>query len=165
MFGLVPFYLLAFGLGVSSSPPSHVLDNSIVKRQGIPAATWGPFVSMGQTATEYIGLSTTFVAGYPPIKPKGSIFLWPGLFDNANRNQGDLIQSVIELHSVDETRTTCGATAGQWWALHILRFISECCVLTTLAGVFDHSSSITPPDRCRTLPLVAKASTQVTRYS
>lgn len=87
---------------------------SIGKRQSLPSATWGPDITLGQTASEFTALSTIYTTGPPPAQVKGSIFLWPGLFDQANRNAGDLIQSVIELHDEKSTKETCQGKPGQW---------------------------------------------------
>lgn len=107
---LAALFITALATEGSSSFPS--------KRQlGLPAATWGPYVSLGQTSSEYTSLKTIFVAGNPPSNQKGDIFLWPGLFDQANRYGGDLVQTVAELHPAADLARTCGAKAGQWYAL------------------------------------------------
>ena len=106
--------------GVYGPVNKHVRPGPIRKRQIIPSATWGPDVTLGQTNSEYTALSTIYSTGPPPAQVKGSIFLWPGLFDQANRNGGDLIQSVIELHGAKESTETCQAKPGQW-------FVCVCC--------------------------------------
>jgi hypothetical protein len=133
--------------GVYGPVNKHVQPESIGKRQIIPSATWGPDVTLGQTNSEYIALSTIYSTGPPPAQVKGSIFLWPGLFDQANRNGGDLIQSVIELHSAKESAETCQAKPGQWFVCSLfVRFIagadrpnqvhsSICCQLQGKANV------------------------------
>lgn len=101
--------------GVYGPVNRHAQPGLIEKRQRLPSATWGPDVTLGQTNSEYIALSTIYSTGPPPAEVKGSIFLWPGLFDQANRNGGDLIQSVIELHGAKESKETCQAKPGQWF--------------------------------------------------
>ncbi|KAF2675347.1 hypothetical protein BT63DRAFT_474975 [Microthyrium microscopicum] len=62
--------------------------------------------------TEIIRTETTFTPGAMELKPKGNLFLWPGLWVPANRTTGDLIQTVI---SADSTLALeCGAKKGQW---------------------------------------------------
>jgi hypothetical protein len=100
--------------GVYGPVNNHIQPGSFGKRQVIPSATWGPDITLGQTNSEYTALSTIYSTGPPPAQVKGSIFLWPGLFDQANRYGGDLIQSVIELHGAKETAQTCQAKPGQW---------------------------------------------------
>jgi hypothetical protein len=102
---------LASGARASVYGPAN---RQIEKRQVLPSATWGPDVTLGQTNSEYTAFSTIYSTGPPPAQVKGSIFLWPGLFDQANRNGGDLIQTVIELHGAKETVETCQAKPGQW---------------------------------------------------
>lgn len=71
-----------------------------------PRATWGPFLSLGQTKSEYVHLQMTYVAGAPPANMKGDLFLWGGLFDQTNRGNGDLIQvRSIRNGSSEERRT------------------------------------------------------------
>jgi hypothetical protein len=72
-------------------------------------------INLGQTRSEMIGLTTTFIPGYPPANPTGSIFLWPGFFDQYNRIFGDLVQTVVEGHSWADNKLTCGAVEGQWY--------------------------------------------------
>lgn len=98
-----------------------VHPESVGKRQLIPSATWGPDITLGQTASEFTALSTLYTTGPPPAQVKGSIFLWPGLFDQANRNAGDLVQSVVELHDAKSTKETCQAKPGQWFVAPILK--------------------------------------------
>lgn len=109
-----------------------VHPESFGKRQLIPSATWGPDITLGQTASEFTTLSTIYTTGPPPAQVKGSIFLWPGLFDQANRNAGDLVQSVVELHDAKSTKETCQAKPGQWFVaptvkpLFMLKIMSRC---------------------------------------
>jgi hypothetical protein len=102
-----------------SIPPSYSIDSpgatnddSILgKRQ---FATFGPHLSMGQTDSEYIKLTTTFVPGAPPAQMTGSLFIWPGFFDQKNRSEGDLVQTVAEFHDAKGMKETCAAGPGQW---------------------------------------------------
>jgi len=59
-------------------------------------------------------MNTTFVPGNPPKEMIGSLFIWPGLFDQKNRLDGDLIQTVAEFHVPQSMQTTCSAKPGQW---------------------------------------------------
>jgi hypothetical protein len=98
---------------VSSRPSIGTpLDNVFGKRQ---FATFGPHLSMGQTDSEYIKMTTTFVPGHPPAMMVGSLFIWPGLFDQKNRSEGDLIQTVAEFTDRPKMQQTCNAGAGQWY--------------------------------------------------
>lgn len=123
MFGsLVIILVLALTAGVNAGvygPINRLIrPQSLGKRQLLPSATWGPDITLGQTDSEYVALSTIYSTGPPPAQVKGSIFLWPGLFDQANRNGGDLIQSVIELHDTKVSKDTCQANPGQWFVPH-----------------------------------------------
>ncbi|QDS76737.1 hypothetical protein FKW77_001291 [Venturia effusa] len=102
------------GAGVFGPAEKPVHPDALGKRQSLPLATWGPDITLGQTASEFVALSTIYSTGPPPAQVQGSIFLWPGLFDQANRNAGDLIQSVIEIHDAKLTSETCQARPGQW---------------------------------------------------
>ncbi|KAF2429794.1 hypothetical protein EJ08DRAFT_268380 [Tothia fuscella] len=77
-------------------------------------ATFGPHLSLGQTESEYIKLTTTFIPGRPPATATGSLFIWPGFFDQKNRSEGDLVQTVAEFHNSSTMKDTCGAGPGQW---------------------------------------------------
>jgi hypothetical protein len=59
-------------------------------------------------------MSCVFAPGKPVVNPKGSTFLWPGLFDRNQYTKTNLIQSVTELHGAAQNRQTCGAGPGQW---------------------------------------------------
>jgi hypothetical protein len=100
---------------VSDSPPSigTNVDHVRNKRQ---LATFGPHLSLGQTDSEFIKMTTTFVPGHPPAMMVGSLFIWPGLFDQKNRSDGDLIQTVAEFTDQPKMVQTCNAGAGQWYA-------------------------------------------------
>jgi hypothetical protein len=91
-----------------------ITATSLPSKRQLPKASWGPYISLGQTQSEYTSLSTIYTPGKAPPNQKGTLFLWPGLFDQANRNGGDLVQTVIELHNAKDTTTTCGAKQGQW---------------------------------------------------
>lgn len=123
--------------GVYGPVNRPVHPESIGKRQALPSATWGPDITLGQTASEYTALSTIYTTGPPPAQVKGSIFLWPGLFDQANRNTADLIQSVIELHDAKSTKETCQAKPGQWSVNCFEDTIWQ--VLTFASGASAHS--------------------------
>lgn len=70
---------------------------------------------MGQTKSEYMEMTTTFVPGHPPAQiTVGSLFVWPGLFDQDNRAKGDLIQTVAEAAIEKTMQLTCLAKPGQW---------------------------------------------------
>ncbi|TID18950.1 Sexual differentiation process protein isp4 [Venturia nashicola] len=70
---------------------------------------------MGQTDSEFIELTTVFMPGRPPAVATGSLFVWPGLFDQKNRSDGDLVQTVAEFHSpIERQRKSCDANPGQW---------------------------------------------------
>jgi hypothetical protein len=97
---------------VSSSSSIGTSPNNVLgKRQ---FATFGPHLSFGQTDSEYIKMTTTFVPGNPPAMMVGSLFIWPGLFDQKNRSDGDLIQTVVEFTDQPKMVQTCNAGAGQW---------------------------------------------------
>ncbi|TID19954.1 Sexual differentiation process protein isp4 [Venturia nashicola] len=107
------------------------------------SATWGPDITLGQTASEFTTLSTIYTTGPPPAQVKGSIFLWPGLFDQANRNGGDLIQSVVELHDAKSTMETCQAKPGQWCIRpFVVNFKTR-----PLSTTPEHGKSIDPGDK------------------
>lgn len=91
--------------------PSTDDDSVLSKRQ---FATFGPHLSMGQTDSEYIKLTTTFIPGAPPAQMTGSLFIWPGFFDQKNRSEGDLVQTVAEFHDPKGMKETCNAAPGQW---------------------------------------------------
>jgi hypothetical protein len=88
------------------------LSLSVQKRQ---FATFGPHLSMGQTDSEYVKLTTTFQPGMPPKDMTGSLFIWPGFFDQKNRSEGDLVQTVAEFHEEKTMKLTCNAAPGQWY--------------------------------------------------
>jgi hypothetical protein len=83
----------------SSIQPRDVLhwrpnQPMVQKRQAqvSPDTTWGPFLSLGPTKSEFVRLQMTYVPGAPPANMKGDLFLWGGLFDQENRGNGDLVQ-------------------------------------------------------------------------
>jgi hypothetical protein len=89
--------------------------SSILERRQIPSATWGPYVDLGFTKSEFIKLSTIYSPGYPPANNKGTIFLWPGLWDRKNQNKADLVQTVTEYYGTAKKLTaTCSPSAGEW---------------------------------------------------
>jgi hypothetical protein len=93
-------------------PRSVVLKT---KRQLLPAATWGPYVDLGYTKSQFVKLSTIYTPGYPPSNNKGTIFLWPGLWDRRNQNQADLVQTVTEYYgSSYQLKNTCDPKPGEW---------------------------------------------------
>lgn len=100
---------------VSTAPTSSLTqsftDNGLEKRQ---FATFGPHVSMGQADSEFIEMTTVFIPGRPPKESIGSLFVWPGLFDQKNRSDGDLVQTVAEFHTPEKQQKSCTAKPGQW---------------------------------------------------
>jgi len=111
-------WLVLVGLAVKailSSPIQSDWDGSSTTLSKRQFATFGPHVSMGQTNSEFIEMTTTFVPGHPPAKLEvGSLFVWPGLFDQQNRSEGDLIQTVAEAAVEKTMQLTCLAKPGQW---------------------------------------------------
>lgn len=94
-----------------------IVDNAIEKRQ---FATFGPHVSLGQTDSEFIEMTTVFMPGRPPAEAVGSLFVWPGLFDQKNRSGGDLVQTVAEFHSpLEKQKKSCDAKPGQWYGFAV----------------------------------------------
>jgi len=99
------FYSWLILLGVS-------LGQSQVR---IPPATWGPYVEMGFTKSEFVKLSTIYTPGYPPANNKGTIFLWPGVWDRRDQNKADLVQTVTEYYgSATKNENTCSPKPGEW---------------------------------------------------
>jgi hypothetical protein len=97
------------------SNDGQVPENLLEKRQ---QATFGPHVSLGQANSEFVELTTIFVPGHPPAKTVGHLFVWPGLFDQKNRSDGDLIQTVVEAAEEKTMQLTCLAGPGQWYVEH-----------------------------------------------
>jgi hypothetical protein len=97
---------------VSSSPSIGISSGSVLDKRQF--ATFGPHLSFGQTDSEYIKMTTTFIPGRPPAMMVGSLFVWPGLFDQKNRTDGDLIQTVVEFTDQPKMVQTCNAAPGQW---------------------------------------------------
>jgi hypothetical protein len=122
---------------VSSSTPSIGTNLNHVhnKRQ---FATFGPHLSLGQTDSEFIKMTTTFIPGHPPAMMVGSLFIWPGLFDQKNRSDGDLIQTVAEFTDRPKMVQTCNAGAGQWQAPALIP-INEATCANSGSGVSDPS--------------------------
>jgi hypothetical protein len=75
-------------------------------------------------------MTTTFIPGNPPAMMVGSLFIWPGLFDQKNRSDGDLIQTVAEFTDQPKMVQTCSAGAGQWQALAASKELLKDCSLT-----------------------------------
>ncbi|RDI88100.1 Sexual differentiation process protein isp4 [Venturia inaequalis] len=115
--GLLTLALALWGCPLTFAAPTTdsidtLVDNVIEKRQ---FATFGPHVSMGQTESEFIEMTTVFMPGRPPAESVGSLFVWPGLFDQKNRSDGDLVQTVAEFHSpMERQKKSCDANPGQW---------------------------------------------------
>lgn len=124
VYGLLTLGLALWGCPFTSGAPTAnlaetLVDHVIEKRQ---FATFGPHVSMGQTESEYIEMTTVFMPGRPPAEAVGSLFVWPGLFDQKNRSEGDLVQTVAEYHSpLERQRKSCDAQPGQWWGIRIVK--------------------------------------------
>ncbi|KAF2663791.1 hypothetical protein BT63DRAFT_460915 [Microthyrium microscopicum] len=93
--------------------PGPKIIGPIEKRQ-LPQATWGHTLYLDAKKSEYTSLSVVYSPGKPPPNPKGSLFLWPGMFQRENYTKSNLIQTVTELHSPLENQSVCGAKAGQW---------------------------------------------------
>ncbi|QDS77457.1 hypothetical protein FKW77_006956 [Venturia effusa] len=116
-YGLLTLALALWGCPFTfAAPTANVVDtfvkDALEKRQFV---TFGPHVSMGQTDSEYIEMTTVFVPGRPPADAVGSLFVWPGLFDQKNRSDGDLVQTVAEFHApVEKQKKSCDALPGQW---------------------------------------------------
>ena len=102
---------------------------------------------MGQTDSEYIKVTTTFVPGHPPAKMTGSLFMWPGLFDQKNRSDGDLVQTVAEFHEPRIMQQTCDPYPGQWYAIFLDRQRIKSNRIRCIRPFVVHSSYIsqTPP--------------------
>jgi hypothetical protein len=95
---------------IQNEPRSSALE----KRQ-LPKATWGPYVDLGYTKSQFVKLSTIYSPGYPPSNNKGTIFLWPGLWDRKNQNKADLVQTVTEYYGTTrQLAATCSPSAGEW---------------------------------------------------
>jgi hypothetical protein len=120
--GLLTLALALRGCPLTFAAPTPtrvttLVNNDLTKRQ---FATFGPHVSMGQTDSEFVEMTTVFMPGRPPAEAVGSLFVWPGLFDQKNRSDGDLVQTVAEFHSpAEKQRKSCDAKPGQWLALRI----------------------------------------------
>jgi hypothetical protein len=106
-------YISASVLHQLETVPQTIASN-VDKRQVLPKASWGHTVYLDAKASEWIYMSVIYSPGKPPANPKGSLFLWPGLFERENYQRSNLIQTVTELHSPAENRQVCGAKPGQW---------------------------------------------------
>jgi len=89
----------------------NVVDNVLNRRQ---FASFGPHLSIGQTSSEYIKMTTTFVPGKPPAEINGSLFIWAGLHGQHNRSEGDMIQIVVEFHKLQKMQLACNLYSYQW---------------------------------------------------
>ena len=120
--GLLTLALALWGCPLTFAAPTAniigtLVENDLAKRQ---FATFGPHVSMGQTDSEFVEMTTVFIPGRPPAEAVGSLFIWPGLFDQKNRSDGDLVQTVAEFHSpAEKHKKSCDAKPGQWLAMRI----------------------------------------------
>jgi hypothetical protein len=85
-----------FSPNVQRKDALHQGENqpAVQKRQAQtpPSPTWGPFLSLGPTKSEFVRLQMIYAPGTPPANMKGDLFLWGGLFDQENRENGDLVQ-------------------------------------------------------------------------
>jgi hypothetical protein len=109
-------YISASVLHQLETVPQTIASN-VDKRQALPKASWGHTVYLDAKASEWIYMSVIYSPGKPPANPKGSLFLWPGLFERENYQRSNLIQTVTELHSPAENRQVCGAKPGQWYVI------------------------------------------------
>jgi len=93
----------------------HTIVGPLDKRQVLPQVSWGHTVSLDAKVSEWIYMSVIYSPGKPPPNPKGSLFLWPGLFERENYQRTNLIQTVTELHDAGQNWQICGARPGQWY--------------------------------------------------
>jgi hypothetical protein len=113
--GLVWMAVLGVVTATATLVSSGALDLEEEGQFGLPKATWGPYVELGYTKSEFIHLSTIYTPGYPPTNNKGTIFLWPGLWDRKDQNRADLVQTVVEYYgSPIQNTLVCDAKPGEW---------------------------------------------------
>src|ERR1700760_2479469 len=111
LLSLLAILAACFDDTIQNEPRTLALE----KRQLLPKATWGPYVDLGFTKSEFVKLSTVYSPGYPPSNNKGTIFLWPGLWDRKNQNKADLVQTVTEYYgNTRQLAATCSPNAGEW---------------------------------------------------
>jgi hypothetical protein len=129
-------FLLTLALGVTSTllakdvfTPYVPSVDQLGKRQ-ISASqaekalniTWGPSLDIGLTSSTIIKFTTVFSPGNPPRpeQMKGTIFLWPGIWDPRDRTHTNLIQSVAEYTPPEKLRGVCNPRPGQWFVKSLL---------------------------------------------